>query len=254
MPYGKEFVMSEELVWIIRNTLYKNGYTEADLGSNRWIYEEDGLKCLTCEGDSKIKIRKDDNGNYDGKKIDLESFDRLQIDGNYTVILKEGERDYAFVSGDEWEVEKTELSVKDGRLKVESPHRSSQTKNVQIILHAKDLENLRVDGRANLRLEGWNQDRLSLELRGSTLCEFDGNVDDFQISVRDRAKVILNGKGSILDINARDAGVVRAYGFEVNQVNVEARDGSMVKVHTTGQSNIKERDGAKVHVKDQDRD
>ncbi|MGB0524813.1 MAG: PspC domain-containing protein [Flammeovirgaceae bacterium] len=249
LPYGKEFVMSEELVWIIRNTLYKNGYTEADLGNNRWVYEEDGLKCLTCESESKIKIYHEENGMVK-KSFDLdESIDRLHVEGPYTVIIKPSERNYAYLYGEEWEVDKTDFEVREGKLRLHSKHRAFDAKKVQVVLHMKELDDLKARGNAELRFVGWDQNSLSLELRDATNCELEGNINDLAIVVRDRARIIVNGKGDELNVEARDAGVVRAYGFQANEVNVEARDGSMVKVNAKNYSSIKERDGARVSVK-----
>lgn len=247
LPYGKEFVMSEELEWIIRNTLNRSGYTVADLGNNRWVYEEDGLKCLTCEGEDRIKMHHDEKGT--SLNMTLEPFERLQVEGNYEVVIKKGDRYAAIVVGDDWEISKVNLRVNDGKLRISSEHRSVNASKVKVILRVKDLKSLRADGNSNLRFVNWNEDKLSLELRGSTNCELDGMIPDLKITVRDRANIIVNGHGEELDITARDAGVVRAYGFEASDVEVEARDGSMVKVLSNGSSKIRERDGAKVHVK-----
>jgi len=49
IPYDKPFVMEKSLLPIIRGTIYKNGYKTRDVNSiNHWVFNEDGLLCLTC--------------------------------------------------------------------------------------------------------------------------------------------------------------------------------------------------------------
>lgn len=49
IPYDKPFVLDKSILPIIRNTIYKNGYKTRDVNSkNHWVFNEDGLFCLTC--------------------------------------------------------------------------------------------------------------------------------------------------------------------------------------------------------------
>ena len=57
IPYDKPFVMEKSLLPIIRGTIYKNGYKTRDVNAiNHWVFNEDGLLCLTC-----TQTRKDSN-------------------------------------------------------------------------------------------------------------------------------------------------------------------------------------------------
>ncbi|MBD8488117.1 PspC domain-containing protein [Echinicola sp. CAU 1574] len=54
IPYNKPFVMDKSLLSIIRNTIYSNGYKLKDVTSNNyWVFNEDGLLCLTCTSEHK---------------------------------------------------------------------------------------------------------------------------------------------------------------------------------------------------------
>lgn len=49
VPYNRPFIMERSLLEILRNTIYRNGYTSSDVSySNVWIFNEDGLVCQTC--------------------------------------------------------------------------------------------------------------------------------------------------------------------------------------------------------------
>lgn len=55
IPYDRPFVLDKSILPIIRNTIYKNGYKTRDINSrNHWVFNEEGLLCLTCTVTSKL--------------------------------------------------------------------------------------------------------------------------------------------------------------------------------------------------------
>ncbi|MDN3668441.1 PspC domain-containing protein [Echinicola jeungdonensis] len=54
IPYNRPFVMDKSLISIIHQTLYSNGYKLKDVHyQNYWVFNENGLLCLTCSSDHK---------------------------------------------------------------------------------------------------------------------------------------------------------------------------------------------------------
>jgi len=54
IPYDYPFVMDRTLIPILRNTVSINGYKNRDInGRNYWVFNEDGLLCLTCANDQR---------------------------------------------------------------------------------------------------------------------------------------------------------------------------------------------------------
>jgi phage shock protein PspC (stress-responsive transcriptional regulator) len=54
IPYNKPFIMDKSILSVLRSTLYKNGYKLKDVHSqNYWVFNENGLLCLTCRSDHK---------------------------------------------------------------------------------------------------------------------------------------------------------------------------------------------------------
>jgi hypothetical protein len=50
IPYGKVFRMDKDLDEILTNNpLYKNGYRAYQMEGNDWVFDKDGINCLTCE-------------------------------------------------------------------------------------------------------------------------------------------------------------------------------------------------------------
>ncbi len=59
IPYDKVFRMDDDLSEILINTLHLNGYRASQMKGNDWVFNEDGIQCLTCnpKGDAdKIQI------------------------------------------------------------------------------------------------------------------------------------------------------------------------------------------------------
>lgn len=54
IPYDKPFVMDKSILPILENTIHKNGYKTRDVSSrNHWVFNENGLLCLTCSDANK---------------------------------------------------------------------------------------------------------------------------------------------------------------------------------------------------------
>jgi phage shock protein PspC (stress-responsive transcriptional regulator)/uncharacterized membrane protein len=54
IPFDRPFVMDKSLLPIIQNTIHRNGYKTRDVNSrNHWVFNENGLLCLTCRDTGK---------------------------------------------------------------------------------------------------------------------------------------------------------------------------------------------------------
>ncbi|WP_194974730.1 PspC domain-containing protein [Aquiflexum lacus] len=54
IPFDRPFVMDKSLLPIIQNTIHRNGYKTRDVNSrNHWVFNENGLLCLTCQDTGK---------------------------------------------------------------------------------------------------------------------------------------------------------------------------------------------------------
>lgn len=54
IPYNQPFIMEKSLISIIPRTIYSHGYKLRDINDkNYWIFNEEGLLCLTCESEHK---------------------------------------------------------------------------------------------------------------------------------------------------------------------------------------------------------
>jgi len=64
LPYNQPFRMTRRLGDILRNTIYRNGYSAYQIPNNDWAFTEDGLQCLSCEEDKRKTYKKSVSDNY----------------------------------------------------------------------------------------------------------------------------------------------------------------------------------------------
>lgn len=256
IPYNQPFKLEENMARIIRHgvfeeLLYDAGYTRSDLRDNTWVYEEGGLNCLTCNSEAEVKIHYEANGDVK-KRIELDNdIEGVRIEGNYQVILKKGDRNYAYVYGPEWITDRKILKVSGGKLRLSRLHdHGVSSKDVKVILHLQHLDEIRADDRAALQLVDWDVSDLSFNLRGRATCDVNASLNDVDISVRDRAQLNLKGNSNTLSITARDRAAVNAYHFESDEIEAVARDKSTIKVYTKRNSSLRQKDDAKILIKE----
>ena len=80
IPYDKPFIMERSLLEILRNTIYRNGYSSNDLSQNAiWTFNEQGLVCLTCK--EEVELEEDtEDVNFEVEEPDTGEYDRAQLD------------------------------------------------------------------------------------------------------------------------------------------------------------------------------
>ena len=49
IPFGLPFKIDADLGKLLRNTLYPNGYNTSYLKGNKWVFDQNGLNCITCD-------------------------------------------------------------------------------------------------------------------------------------------------------------------------------------------------------------
>jgi hypothetical protein len=115
IPYGKNFVMDEDIRDILRNTLYVNGYDDDQIKGNVWKFTKDSsLVCLTCkEGARRIRSQEgaydednedrsyaadlnfdeEEGGDDDGykKRFQLRNFDKLDLGSAFEIRVRQGD-------------------------------------------------------------------------------------------------------------------------------------------------------------------
>lgn len=81
IPYDQPFIMERSLLDILRNTIYRNGFTSSDVSyTNVWIFNEDGLICQTCLLEEEIEEAIEDTEDQE-----LDVIDEIEVNSRDSV-------------------------------------------------------------------------------------------------------------------------------------------------------------------------
>jgi hypothetical protein len=247
IPYGKEFVMQEDLGEILRHTLHPFGYGRQELKKeHRWTFDENGLKCLNCpekvmEKEAEIDAEQEESSeNENGETLtkevkDFKGFKKIEIRDNLEVEI-EGGKDFSIVLDGEEKVLNDIKITQDGEeLKIGFKTGSNGVKKwlkykAKIYISMPSMSSLSLKGSSNATLNGFKEKEMNIALADRSECEVNAEVAKLNVVAKDRSEIDVAGKGEYLSILASDRAEIDAFDYEAQRVNVKAHDRSSVRV------------------------
>ncbi len=235
IPYNQEFFMNENLKHIIRNTIYRSGFSVSQMEGNTWIFTEAGLRCLTCVTDDDDY---DDDDYYSGnyqKSFEVGSFSGLQVGDDFIVNIRQGDSSSISLVGEEAFVEEVEIQNEGGLLKIgfDEERYSNKKKNrgIEVNVQIRDLEEVYLSGVSKGYLNDIEVDNLKMELSGVSVTEGAINVtENLELELRGGSKLILEGNGNYIDAQLRGGSILNSLYFEADHVTITADGASSAKV------------------------
>lgn len=246
IPYNQKFILSEKIIPILRNTIYRNGYEARDVHSkNEWIFTPDGqLECLTCEkrnrdrGDrNRDEEHYDEDVNMDLGKIDgdtrtfdLTDFDELHISGAYILkVTQSDEFSVKAISDDQSDLNKVDMYTRGDKLHIgNSSH--FQSSKIYLEITMPHLSKMQVSGACKGQVVGFDEESISLELTGASKVALSGSVEQF-------------------DLEISGASAVEAYSLEAQEANIEISGAAKVELSVENQLNIDASGGSVIKYK-----
>lgn len=246
VPFGKEFVMSQEVGGVIRNTLHRHGYTVHDLGmNNRWIYQKDGLHCITCEnpeGEKAISTISQADGEIIQDLRVSDEITSLSLSGLGTIDIIEGSEARVQMTGSSKDIESVHIHSGDEQLLI----RNDEGVPVQIVVTIPHLNELRVEGSMNINLEDFRQENISISL--SEAASLKGNIfaENVEINVREGASMHIRGAAANVQINAQEGAQIEAKSWNVENMKINAKEGAFIQLGPTANLSKNLSEGARV--------
>ncbi|ELR68936.1 hypothetical protein C900_05629 [Fulvivirga imtechensis AK7] len=271
IPYNKPFLMEENLRYILRNTIYQNGYRVSDMEGNRWMFNEEGrLICITCPEPVRNKNEEDMDtwsGNVTDREFDraytFNRFEAVEIESAFTVHVIRSNTYKVGINGRSSDLEELEVYLEGDKLNItyDFPKKFSlddlARNNVEIYIYAPELNDLDITGACKLYMKDFRQRQMSISLTGASFAKLtDLSVDDLEIKLTGASELELRGKGLTMNADITGASNLNAYDYEVRNAQVEAHGASSAKVYVTEKlnieetfaSNVKHRGGARVRT------
>ncbi len=281
IPYGSKFMIDYDLREILRNTIYRSGYSISDLREdNVWTFTRNGLQCLTCENDNtqykersssqesiredseEIKAKSRDNYN---RQMTFDAFDEIEIEGAFIVNIENSDKYQVLLSGpsrylDDLDIEQHGDRLKIGIMDFDNDIRtwSLSRDDIELTILTPSVNRLDITGACSAYMTNYNLRRLRVDLMGATSLKADIRVDDLGIELTGASSMELRGRGEELRADVMGASHLDAYEYKVRNADLEAEGVSSIKAFVTNEitidesfiSNIKYRGDARLNSRD----
>ena len=248
LPYGKEFIMHQNLAEIMRPMLYLHGYDINHLGNeHRWKFTEEGLKCLNCPEREMTFSGQQVGGIYSKRYTNYSDFSKLLLQGNYEVKISRNKRFEVVIDADDEQVLESISVVQEGNLlKIINKATGEELPNVRVIISLPTISALFVKGQGEVKMAEFKTKDFDLSLDGEIECEANVKAQNIKITLSGKSVLQLDGSTSTLIVNAAQEAACDAFDLKAKEVIATAADNSIVKVHadkkalmnTTGQAEI----------------
>jgi phage shock protein PspC (stress-responsive transcriptional regulator) len=242
IPYGKVFRMDEDLEEILINTLHLNGYRAYEMEGNDWVFDEDGINCLTCTKNPSntysYQSKKRDHG-YDSESYQFSDFDEVKLLSFFDFEIRKGNTYSVNLEGDEDDLRKVSLQQNGDELEIE--YRTNwkwwKDKNwkrkVKVFIVMPELDHLLVRGACEGDVTGFNNEEISLRIEGASNVFADISPEYAYVDLTGASQLTLVGNAENLDADVIGASKLSGFSFDVEEADVNAVGASTIKVNVS---------------------
>ncbi|WP_020530949.1 PspC domain-containing protein [Flexithrix dorotheae] len=252
IPYNKEFILSEDLSTILNYyPLYSNGYSFNQLGSNIWVFNEDGLNCKTCK-ETEASTSESENSNTNTRDFDIKDFDELRISGAFNLELRGGKGYKVSANVDRGTLENLIVEKNGDKLWIrQEDENSSRAKSnmVNLVITVPSLTDIKLEGAIKSKITNINTNDLNLRLLGAVECDAHTTSNELRVHVTGASKLNLKGKTNEMSLGVAGASEVNAFELDAKVVKVAAYGISNARVFASRALDIKSAFGSNVDYK-----
>ncbi|MFP4094175.1 MAG: PspC domain-containing protein [Cyclobacteriaceae bacterium] len=254
LPYQRPFIMDRELSLILRNTLYRDGFSVSDMRDNTFMFTEDGLRCLTCETRENLDEQFDSQQGISGdfsRSYELENFNRLRIEGPFRVNLSLGEEYAIMVTGDQDAVEDVAVDKNEETLSVNyrQPFVRDVDEMIEVTLVVPSLRSVRLNANAQLNVGNALTDQLDVEMSGSSKAFIKVDTDQLSVNMRGASSLKLYGNSRLMDATLSGASRLDAYEMQLNTANLESSGAAKAQLNVSDELNADAEDSSRVEYR-----
>jgi len=236
IPYGKKFIMSDDLREILRNTLWIHGYDAGDLGENQWVFDSTGLKCLTCEQPSSKSYQRYGS---DSQEYQFRDFDEVSFVSLFDFEIERGDEYLVRIEGDDDDLDDVYLSQDGDELEIRYSRGERWWRNtrrrdrIKVFVQMPELEYVRASGSCDGDVRDFTSDKLYFEIDGASKIWAEVDVRYMDVDLSGASELTLVGSGEELSAELSGASSLDAFSFIVKDAEVDASGASKAQVHVT---------------------
>lgn len=240
IPYGKVFQMDEDLEEILINTLHLNGYRSYQMEGNDWVFDQDGINCLTCSGSrsgsTTYRFRSKRSG-YDSESYRFSDFDEVKLISLFDFEITQGDDYSVNLEGDEDLLRKVSVEQRGDELEIEYRTNWKWWKDrnwkrrIKVFIVMPELDQLHVKGACEGDVTGFDNDEISFRIEGASEVFADISPEYTYVDLTGASELTLVGESENLDADIIGASKLSAFNFDVDDVDVRAIGASTAKVN-----------------------
>ena len=260
IPEGKVFRMDRDLSEILHQTLYLNGYSQYQMEGNDWVFDEDGLNCLTCppsrrrSGSGRTRRRRDDSsrsfgGNADrdwrrirGEEVTFQydDFDQLKISSHFKVFIQQGQDFEVRLKGDADELEDVQIRDRGDVLEIKRRNhdwgwweKTNWPERIGVYITMPALEALELSGACEAEVRGFDDTDMEISVNGASEVEASISPTYLDVDLSGASKLELEGDARKIDADVTGASKLEARNFEVEDGEIDVNGASKAVVYVT---------------------
>jgi len=252
IPYNQTFMMDEDLQYILRSTIYSNGFRVSQMEGNTWMFTEEGLECLTCSSDksSSRNSRSYDSDNGERISFDFSGFQSVDVGSIFNAEILAGTDWDVVISGRDRDLEDVVVKVTNGELNINFNKDISKwdrnRKEVKVHITMPELQSLDLSGAVKGRIYGFDQHSMDISLSGASVTEMDVNLTEANIDLEGVSRLNISGTGESLDAEVSGASNLNAEDFLVDYAVLKVSGASQARVHVNKELEIDASGGSSV--------
>jgi hypothetical protein len=161
------------------------------------------------------------DGNVVQDRRALQEFSKLDIKGEYTIVLKQSATPELLVTTDQNLLAMIKTEVNGSTLNISSDEELDGSDGITLIISYPDLESLEIGGAVKLSNEGvLKAKEFTMDIAGAGWVDLNMEVEEVALDLSGAASVTLNGSCGTLEIDMSGAGTLDAYGLQASDCDV----------------------------------
>ena len=181
----------------------------------------------------------------------LESFESVEVLGNFTVNMVKSESNKLVVTNKDVKVEDNEiLAVEhDGHLKIQIQRDNYTKRNIVMTLYYTDIKSISAKRGAVVEAEHIVTEKLSLSVNAGGKIKLKANVKDADLSIKSGGVIKISGHADEAVFNLQAGGNIVAFLFEVKRAKAEVQMGGEIILNVTDELTASVKAGGEIKYK-----
>lgn len=158
------------------------------------------------------RVHETGNGNITEETRNVGAFFKLDIEGNYDIVLQEGANPLVTIQTDENLHQYIETSIDGQSLKIRNIENVAPTEGTRLIVTYQKIEQIKLAGAAKLSNRGTlNADELRLRVEGAGVVDLSLEAQELELKLPGAGSISLRGSVGTQQLTLSGAGNLSAY-------------------------------------------